>query len=234
MLERQQVKKPEERMMKIVRKVRGIPSFYILSFEEVFQITKILHEGQIRKNGEPYITHLLAACEILIFDFEIKDMEMIQTILLHDSIEDQQERLCKSAELENTRENAIFAIKRIFGKDVADWVSILNKVKIEKTASDIEKLVRDGNYIDGILKNPKTVILKLADLLHNLEDICTITDHSERIRMSKKYLPTLKNFERVLTSEEIFENQSVQMSVLQRVVDYKKEIEEYLSNGAIL
>lgn len=45
------------------------------------------HEGQLRKNGEPYIVHpLTMACDAL--SLSIRDDEIIATILLHDVCED--------------------------------------------------------------------------------------------------------------------------------------------------
>jgi (p)ppGpp synthase/HD superfamily hydrolase len=88
MSERPQVENPEKRMHEIILKIRKEPGIDILAFEEVFQLALILHKDHKRKNGEPYITHLLAACEILIFNFKINNIVMIQAILLHDSVED--------------------------------------------------------------------------------------------------------------------------------------------------
>ena len=45
------------------------------------------HDGQLRKNGEPYIIHpLTMACNAL--SLGIRDDEVVATILLHDVCED--------------------------------------------------------------------------------------------------------------------------------------------------
>ncbi len=234
MRDRAQVDEPKKREKITAKILRSEADIDKLMFEEAYQIMLILHDGQVRKNNETYSTHLLEACRILIQEFKIVDPKMIQAIFLHDSVEDQQERICKIGSLENSRENALKILSQKFGTEVSEYVDILSKSRIAKTVSRFEKLKRDLDYIGGILGKSETIILKLADLFHNLEDIHTITDVNERIRMSEKYLLTLINLRNVLTFKNIFNNEDVQLNVLCKVVGYINEIEEFLSNGGAI
>ena len=54
--------------------------------ERAFARAASAHEGQLRKSGDPYITHPVAVTEILL-DFGL-DAPTLAAALLHDSVED--------------------------------------------------------------------------------------------------------------------------------------------------
>src|SRR6478609_8632575 len=81
-----------------------------------------VHQGQVRKSGEPYLIHPLAVAGIL-SDLKLDEASII-TGLLHDTIED---TLATPAEL-----------KELFGDEVAqlvDGVTKLSQFQISKEAS---------------------------------------------------------------------------------------------------
>jgi guanosine-3',5'-bis(diphosphate) 3'-pyrophosphohydrolase len=53
---------------------------------DTFDTAKDAHEGQLRKSGDPYITHPVAVAEILV-EFGL-DPATIAAALLHDTVED--------------------------------------------------------------------------------------------------------------------------------------------------
>ena len=46
------------------------------------------HQGQVRKSGEPYISHPCRVAQILVQELEVTDPETLAAAILHDTIED--------------------------------------------------------------------------------------------------------------------------------------------------
>lgn len=100
------------------------------------------HEGQLRKGGEPYITHPAAVADIL--REQGMDEEYLITALFHDLLED-----TDATEQE---------IEALGGERVLRAVKLLTKK---------EGYVM-SEYISGIKSDPIAYAVKGADRLHNL------------------------------------------------------------------
>lgn len=121
-----------------------------------YQIAYKAHEGQMRRSGEAYITHPVAAA--LILAGMRLDHETIMATLLHDVIED---TLLSLEEL-----------RTLFGDEVAalvDGVTKLTKIKFESRAEAQAENFR--KMILAMVKDIRVIIVKLADRLHNM---CTL------------------------------------------------------------
>lgn len=124
--------------------------------EQAYQIALRAHEGQMRRSGEPYITHPVAAA--LILAGMRLDHQTIMATLLHDVIED---TLMSLEEL-----------RTLFGDEVAalvDGVTKLTKIKFESRAEAQAENFR--KMILAMVKDIRVIIVKLADRLHNM---CTL------------------------------------------------------------
>lgn len=124
--------------------------------EKAYYFSEKAHEGQIRRSGEPYISHPLSVAAILA-DLQM-DLETIATGLLHDTVED------THATLED--------IKREFGESVAllvDGVTKIGQVKfrnsLEKQGENVRKM------IVAMGKDVRVILVKLADRLHNMRTL---------------------------------------------------------------
>src|SRR6201999_920215 len=112
------------------------------------------HRGQMRKSGDPYITHPLAVAAILA---ELgMDTTTLVAALLHDTVEDTGLGLAD--------------ITRDFGTEVAhlvDGVTKLDKVKFGEAAEaeTIRKMVV------AMARDPRVLVIKLADRLHNMRTL---------------------------------------------------------------
>lgn len=114
------------------------------------------HHGQMRRSGEPYITHPVAAA--LILSNMRLDHQTIMATLLHDVVEDTS---ISQAEIQET-----------FGTEVAslvDGVTKLTKIKFESRAEAQAENFR--KMILAMVKDIRVILVKLADRLHNMSTL---------------------------------------------------------------
>jgi guanosine-3',5'-bis(diphosphate) 3'-pyrophosphohydrolase len=119
-----------------------------------YHVAAAAHEGQLRKSGEPYITHPLATAQILA---ELgMDTTTLVAALLHDTVED-----------------TSYTSERLhadFGAEIALLVE--GVTKFEKTpygdAAEVETLRK---MIVAAGTDVRVLIIKLADRLHNMRTI---------------------------------------------------------------
>ena len=127
-----------------------------------------VHQGQIRKSGEPYLVHPLEVAGILA---EMRlDEASVVTGLLHDTIEDTLA----------TRED----IAELFGAEIAELVDGVTKLsqfsagntQQEKQAENFRKMVV------AMAKDIRVLLVKLADRTHNMRTLEHMNpDKQERI-----------------------------------------------------
>ena len=137
-----------ERILRALRQTN--PRADVAIVERAYQVAKTAHEGQLRKSGEPYITHPLAVAEILV-ELGI-GAKTIAAALLHDTVED------TSYTLE--------AVTRDFGAEIGllvDGVTKLDRLKLgeDAQAETVRKMVV------AMSKDIRVILIKLADRLHN-------------------------------------------------------------------
>lgn len=118
--------------------------------EKAFERANSAHHGQVRKSGDPYITHPVAVAEILV---ELGlDAATICAALLHDTVEDTQYSLSK--------------LQDEFGEEIAslvDGVTKLDRLTYGPTAE--AETVR--KMVVAMSRDIRVLIIKLADRLHN-------------------------------------------------------------------
>ena len=129
---------------------RSHPGFSNLDLERAFNAADKAHSGQLRKSGEPYITHPVAVAHILI-DLGM-DLPTVMAALLHDTVED--------------TSYSIEYIKGEFGDEVAalvDGVTKLDKLTYgpNAEAQTLRKMVV------AMSRDIRVLVIKLADRLHN-------------------------------------------------------------------
>lgn len=126
------------------------PKSDLTILDRAFEAAELAHRGQMRKSGEPYITHPLAVTQILA-ELGIGPVTLAAS-LLHDTVEDTTYDLNM--------------VKRDFGDEVAmlvDGVTKLDKVKFgaDAQAETVRKMVV------AMSKDIRVLVIKLADRLHN-------------------------------------------------------------------
>ncbi|HZE41757.1 MAG TPA: bifunctional (p)ppGpp synthetase/guanosine-3',5'-bis(diphosphate) 3'-pyrophosphohydrolase [Stackebrandtia sp.] len=122
--------------------------------QRAYATAERLHNGQYRKSGDPYITHPLAVASILA---ELgMDTTTLVAALLHDTVED--------------TDHTLEEITADFGGEVAllvDGVTKLDKVKL----GDAAKAETIRKMVVAMAKDPRVLVIKLADRLHNMRTL---------------------------------------------------------------
>ncbi|WP_338849889.1 bifunctional (p)ppGpp synthetase/guanosine-3',5'-bis(diphosphate) 3'-pyrophosphohydrolase [Massilia sp. W12] len=132
---------------------------------EAYRFSDEAHLGQVRKSGEPYISHPIAVAEICA-DWKL-DVQAIQAALLHDVMEDQG---IKKEEL----------IER-FGAPVAALVDGLSKLeKIEFQSQAEAQAENFRKMLLAMARDVRVILIKLADRLHNMRTLEAMAAHKKR------------------------------------------------------
>jgi len=140
------------------------------------KLSQEAHSNQLRRSGDPFITHPLEVAKILT---SIKlDADSIVAGLLHDTLED-------------TNLN-IEEINKNFGYQIVELVDGLTK--INKYSLKINNQKFGENYKKLILattQDLRVILVKLADRLHNMRTIQFIKDENKKTKIA---LETLEVF----------------------------------------
>ncbi len=127
------------------------PSADLAALQRAYDTAEAFHEGQMRKSGDPYITHPLAVATILA---ELgMDTTTLVAALLHDTVEDTDYSLDK--------------LSADFGAEVAhlvDGVTKLDKVQLG-AAAEAETIRK---MVVAMARDPRVLVIKLSDRLHNM------------------------------------------------------------------
>lgn len=140
--------------------------------EKAYHFADQKHEGQVRKSGDPYISHCIGVAEILA---ELQAGPItICAGLLHDTIED----------TPTTKDE----IEKNFGKEVAVLVEALTKVTRLSDYKNVEFTAENHRKIFvAMAKDVRVIIVKLSDRLHNMRTL-QFQPREKQIRISKETL----------------------------------------------
>lgn len=146
-----------EELMNIIQSKSYIDADKVM---RAYELSASLHEGQVRKSGDPYITHPLSVAEIVL-ELQL-DTDSVCAALLHDTVED-----CSDKE-----ENILLHIRKQFGNDVADIVDGITKlVHLSFENKDHESAENLRKMFLAMSKDLRVIFVKLADRLHNMRTL---------------------------------------------------------------
>lgn len=157
---------------KLRRKLDYLSKAQIDKIEKAYLLAFDAHKGQVRRTGEPYITHPVeVACILCSIHM---DAETIMAALMHDVVEDTP---VTKQELTDK-----------FGEQVAELVDGVTKLtqiefisKAEAQAENFRKMVL------AMAKDIRVIIVKLADRLHNMRTLGAMPAHKQQ-RIAKETL----------------------------------------------
>lgn len=160
----------------------------LLEIKEAAHLLAYCFEGDKRKNGEPASTHSFAVAHILADEYikrgaEI-DKEVIIAALTHDWLEDTKD---KPVDRRITSDH----IREMFGDSVGGMVEDLTKIKSRKLDRDLPSRTH-LQIFEALLTDPRTILIKLADRLHNMRTIEFLSPRKQTQKASetlKVYVP---------------------------------------------
>lgn len=153
--------------------VTGYPVFNDPKVRKAIAFARKAHHGQIRKTGDPYLTHCINTAKILAVLVPPTGKKAIDTVIsgiLHDVVDD----TCES----------LYSIETEFGEDIAKLVagvsrlSYINqllrrhrRINVNQATLGYEEANNLRVMLLGMVDDPRVVLIKLADRLHNMRTI---------------------------------------------------------------
>lgn len=138
-----------------------------------YDVAERAHGAELRKSGDPYIVHPLAIARHLA---QIgMDRDAVIAGILHDTLEDTS---LTADEIEKEFGHAV--------RVLVEGVTKLSKLKyrgLERTIGSLRRLIL------ATADDPRTIIIKLADRLHNME---TIMHHAEPEKIKRIAMETMR------------------------------------------
>ena len=156
----------------LIKKVKTYNRFFdpkTLSKAYIFALNA--HKNQTRDSGDPYLSHPVEVANILT-DLKL-DSATIATGLLHDTIED--------------TKTTYKIVEKEFGKEVADLVDGVTKISVlEGKIIEHSKAENIRKLILATSKDIRVLLVKIADRLHNMRTLDSISEEDRRLRIAKE------------------------------------------------
>jgi GTP diphosphokinase / guanosine-3',5'-bis(diphosphate) 3'-diphosphatase len=133
--------------------------------ERAYEVAKKAHQDQVRRSGDPYISHPLSVARILA-GLGLDDVT-IAAALLHDAVEDTDVTLAD--------------ISKDFGPDVAAIVDGVTKLdRLQFDTKEAQQAATLRKMLVAMAKDIRVLLIKLADRLHNMRTIAALPDGKQR------------------------------------------------------
>ena len=151
---------------------RRYPQADLAPLRLAFEVAERAHHSQLRVTGEPYVTHPIAAAQILA-DIGIDPVAIIAA-LLHDVPEDTDFTLAD--------------IEEQFGQEVAQLVDGVTKLSKFSTHTHEEQQAENiRKMFLALADDIRVVLIKLADRLHNMRTLYALPSEKQ-IRIARQTL----------------------------------------------
>lgn len=113
------------------------------------------HQGQMRRSGEPYITHPVAVA-IILANLGAGPNTLVAA-LLHDVVED------TDATLNDTT--------KLFGKEVSEMIDGVTKISKLEFKAEPSQADNHQKMLIAMAKDIRVILIKIADRLHNMRTL---------------------------------------------------------------
>src|SRR3984957_18564695 len=156
----------QARFIELVEKVRQTrPSSDIELLRRSFEFAAEQHRTQLRKSGDPYLSHPLEVAHILA-DMKL-DITTLCAALLHDVVED-------------TRISSARIVER-FGPDIARLVEGVTKInRLDLLAPEARQAENVRKMLLAMVNDVRVVVVKLADRLHNMRTLGFLSSEKQQ------------------------------------------------------
>jgi len=144
----------------LLKTVKGRrPRADIKLVEKAFELAEQAHEGQLRRSGDPFISHPVGVATILA-DLGL-DEKTVAAALLHDAVED--------------TELSLAEVEKEMGFEVAaliDGVTKLEKIRYRSPEQTRAENLR--KMIVATARDVRVLLIKIADRLHNMRTLAPL------------------------------------------------------------
>ena len=143
---------------------------------KAFHLAEYAHDGVFRESGEPYITHPIHVCMNLI-NMEIYDKDTLCAALLHDVVED--------------TDITLDDISKLINPTVAELVDGVTKMRrMNFSTKEEQRLANTRKIINGLTKDVRIIMIKLADRLHNMKTL----EYKKETKQKENAVETMELF----------------------------------------
>ena len=142
-------------------RMNNVPEEKIKDVSKAYGIAAYVHKEQYRQSGEPYIIHPLNVAKNIL-EMRVYDTDTICAALLHDTIEDAPEEYHFTKEVVAEEINTTVA-------ELVDGVTKLRRIDFSTKEEQVNANTR--KIINGLTKDIRIIIVKLADRLHNMQTL---------------------------------------------------------------
>lgn len=140
----------------------------IEKIQKAFEYASLMHEGQYRNSGDPYIIHPIAVAEIAAALG--LDTDSICAAFLHDTVEDCSDK------------TSLSEISKLFGENVSMLVDGLTKMEdiniVDKEEAHMENIRK---MLLAMSKDIRVIFIKLCDRLHNMRTLDAKPEGKRRV-----------------------------------------------------
>lgn len=137
-----------------------------------YEVATVAHSGQVRKTGDPYISHPTTVA-LMLAEYGL-DQQTIAAAFLHDTVEDTPLTLAE--------------IDHEFGSEIAgliDGVTKLDRVRFSNREQAQAATIR--KMVVAMAQDVRVLIIKLFDRLHNIRTVHALRDEKQK-RVAKETL----------------------------------------------
>ena len=180
------------------------------------------HEGQFRKSGEAYFTHPVEVA-MLLTEVMLDDATIV-TALLHDTIED--------------TEATYMQVSEQFSPEIAQLVDGVTKLtNLELSSVETKQAENFRKLLMAMSKDLRVLLVKLADRLHNMRTIKSMTKEKQRQKARETieiYAPLAGRMGMQFIRDELEDlcfrvlNPEARNSIMRRFINLSKENDDLI------
>lgn len=178
------------------------------NLDKALKYATIMHEGQLRYGGVPYINHPKRVAQYVRKYKQSNSIEMLMMcVYLHDTLED--------------TKATYYDLVNIFGPQVASIVLELT------TDEDLKKEIGKERYLEIKMKNMSSwaLVIKLCDRLDNISDL-----ENASIQFRQKYTKeTLQIIYYLLENREL---SYTQLNIIKQIIIILNNLEKYIEEDS--
>jgi GTP diphosphokinase / guanosine-3',5'-bis(diphosphate) 3'-diphosphatase len=153
-----------ERLIKEVRRRRPKPDVKLM--ERAYGLALQAHQGQLRKSGDPFVTHPLAVA-MIVAELGLDEIT-VSAALLHDAVED--------------TDLTLTSIEQAMGFEVAmliDGVTKLEKIRFRSEEQSRAENLR--KMIVATARDVRVLLIKIGDRLHNMRTLSPLSPDKRKL-----------------------------------------------------